>query len=119
MLNPGDADEQRLDRKIDALPVAAGARLLAITPGGGGWGDPFEREPGRVAEDLALGHVSRRAAYERYGVVTDAGGELDTEATEGRRREHQKNSDRVSAFDRGERFERHVAAGDIRLTVAD
>ncbi len=54
-----------------------------------------------------------------YGMVTDACGELDAAATEQRRRDHQTNGDPVPAFDRGERFERHVAAGDIRLTVAD
>ncbi len=119
VLNPGGEDEQHLDRKIDALAVEAGARLLAITPGGGGWGDPHEREPGRVADDVALGHVSRRAAHDRYGVVIGAGGELDSEATELKRRERRTTGGRVAHFDRGERFERHLAAGDIRLTVDD
>ena len=119
VLNPGRADEQHLDRKIDALAVEAGARLLAITPGGGGWGDPFERESGRVAEDVALGHVSRRAARDRYGVVIGADGELDSTATDLMRREHHAKGERVSNFDRGERFERHLAAGDIELTVDD
>jgi len=119
VLNPGSKDEQHLDRKIDALAVEAGARLLAITPGGGGWGDPFEREPGRVADDVALGHVSRRAAHDRYGVVIGVDGELDTTATDLMRREHHAKGEGVSNFDRGERFERHLAAGDIELTVDD
>jgi N-methylhydantoinase B len=39
--------------------------------GGGGWGDPFEREPERVADDVRDGKLSAAAAAERYGVALD------------------------------------------------
>ena len=40
--------------------------------GGGGYGDPTEREPEKVHEDVYQGYVSLGAAREVYGVVLDA-----------------------------------------------
>jgi N-methylhydantoinase B len=42
-------------------------------PGGGGWGDPLDRDPARVVENARNELVSLRAAREDYGVVIDAG----------------------------------------------
>jgi N-methylhydantoinase A/oxoprolinase/acetone carboxylase beta subunit/N-methylhydantoinase B/oxoprolinase/acetone carboxylase alpha subunit len=50
-------------------------------PGGGGYGDPFEREPEAVALDVLDGKVSVQAARELYGVVVDRDGALDEAAT--------------------------------------
>ncbi|MFC3959138.1 hydantoinase B/oxoprolinase family protein [Halovivax cerinus] len=49
--------------------------------GGGGYGDPYERDPEAVREDVVDGYVSREAAREDYGVVVSADGELDRDAT--------------------------------------
>src|SRR5262245_5222118 len=54
--------------------------------GGGGYGDPIDREPEAVAADVALGLVSEVAASEVYGVVLDGGG-VDASATERKRLE--------------------------------
>jgi N-methylhydantoinase A/oxoprolinase/acetone carboxylase beta subunit/N-methylhydantoinase B/oxoprolinase/acetone carboxylase alpha subunit len=63
------------------------ARMLAHTPGGGGWGDPFEREPERVLRDVRDGVVSVEVAARDYGVVIDGDGRrIDNEATVSRRR---------------------------------
>ncbi|WP_254861568.1 hydantoinase B/oxoprolinase family protein [Halovivax gelatinilyticus] len=59
-----------------------GETLSVRTGGGGGYGDPTERDPEAVREDVADGYVSREAARETYGVVVTAEGELDREATE-------------------------------------
>jgi N-methylhydantoinase B len=48
--------------------------------GGGGFGDPFERDPERVATDVAAGLVSAERAREVYGVVT-ANGAVDAKGT--------------------------------------
>jgi N-methylhydantoinase B len=48
--------------------------------GGGGFGDPFAREPALVAEDVLAGLISPERAREVYGVVIDAG-EIDDAAT--------------------------------------
>ena len=49
------------------------ARMIAHTPGGGGWGDPFRREPERVLRDVRDGVVSPEAARFQYAVVVDTG----------------------------------------------
>ena len=54
------------------------------TPGGGGYGDPTERDPERVLTDIINGKVSVETAREEYGVVIEDG-DVDTEATRKRR----------------------------------
>jgi N-methylhydantoinase B len=51
--------------------LAAGDVLVNNTGGGGGYGDPFERDPARVADDVRNGFVSLSAAETQYGVVVD------------------------------------------------
>ena len=55
--------------------------------GGGGFGDPLDRGPARVARDVAEGVVSRAAAEAVYGVALDGNGEPDTDATARKRAE--------------------------------
>ena len=66
-------------------PVPAGERLFMEMPGGGGYGDPFERDPEQVREDVRNELVSRDAAARDYGVVIAADGRVDPEATRARR----------------------------------
>jgi N-methylhydantoinase B len=48
--------------------------LVSIrTPGGGGYGDPLDRDPQAVLSDVVQGKVSRKRAREAYGVVIDPG----------------------------------------------
>jgi N-methylhydantoinase B len=54
--------------------VPAGERLVLEMPGGGGYGDPRERAPARVARDVRNGLVSRDAALRDYGVEVGADG---------------------------------------------
>ena len=56
-----------------------------FTQGGGGYGDPLDREPERVAQDILRRVVSARLADLLYGVVVDADGRLDAPATDARR----------------------------------
>jgi N-methylhydantoinase B len=52
------------------------------TPGGGGYGDPLERPPEMVLEDVVNGKVSEAAAEDEYGVAVDvANRSVDEEAT--------------------------------------
>jgi N-methylhydantoinase B len=55
--------------------------------GGGGWGDPLERDPAEVAHDVADEKVSAAAARDHYGVVLGADGSVDDEKTEALRDE--------------------------------
>jgi len=50
--------------------------------GGGGYGDPFDRDPELVQQDVLDGYVSRSGAEEDYGVVITDDGTVDWEATE-------------------------------------
>jgi N-methylhydantoinase B/oxoprolinase/acetone carboxylase alpha subunit len=62
---------------VDGEPVAAGEVVAVRTTGGGGWGDPLEREPELVCEDVIEGRVSPHAARDDYGVVLIAGRDAD------------------------------------------
>jgi len=58
------------------------ARMIAETPGGGGWGDPFNRDAELVLRDVRDGVVSRQAARRDYGVVITTNGQsVDAVAT--------------------------------------
>jgi N-methylhydantoinase B len=52
-------------------PVPAQSEVIIRTGGGGGWGDPFEREPDAVLTDVLEGLVSIEAAEQTYGVVIE------------------------------------------------
>lgn len=67
--------------KMVGIKLARGQRLRLETPGGGGYGAPFERDPQAVAEDLRLGYVGAEAAARDYGVVLDDSGAVDAAAT--------------------------------------
>ncbi|MDA7947756.1 MAG: hydantoinase B/oxoprolinase family protein [Hyphomicrobiaceae bacterium] len=57
-------------------------------PGGGGYDDPYRRDPAEVLEDVRLGFVSVEQAYEAYGVVLSKNGDsVDNAATAQRRAE--------------------------------
>ncbi len=68
--------------KTPDQPLAKGDRMTIVTGGGGGYGNPLEREPERVFEDVCEGLVSIDAAREFYGVVFDEDGNPDLAATD-------------------------------------
>ncbi|MDP7651252.1 MAG: hydantoinase B/oxoprolinase family protein, partial [Rhodospirillales bacterium] len=51
--------------------VEAGARFVLRTRGGGGWGDPFRRDPEKIRWDVVEGLLSLERARDVYGVVVD------------------------------------------------
>src|SRR4051812_17467853 len=51
------------------IPVPVQAEAIVRTGGGGGWGDPLERDPALVQADVAEELVSVKAARDQYGVV--------------------------------------------------
>lgn len=118
-LNPGGPGEQRFQHKIDAFAIKTGDRLLATTCGGGGWGDPLARPVSRVAEDVALGRVSPERAKSDYGVIVDAHGAADMDATERQRRSVAQEREPAPLFDRGRRYADLTAEGLVTWTVPD
>ena len=75
-----DGHVDALPSKIPYRPLAKGDRLEAYGPCGGGYGDPFERDPADVLDDVLDGLLSVQDARAQYGVVI-AGGTLDAAGT--------------------------------------
>ena len=67
-INPGAADEKHLPTRYADYRLKAGDVFRLETPGGGGLGNPFEREPAAVLADVAQGYVSPERASSDYGV---------------------------------------------------
>jgi N-methylhydantoinase B len=79
-----DGQVQPLPSKITNVHIQAGDLIEMAQPGGGGCGDPLDRDPQAVLEDLLDEKISARAALEIYGVVVIYG-QVDHEATARRR----------------------------------
>jgi N-methylhydantoinase B len=95
--NIGTAREQSLG-KIDIEWLEKGDTVTFLTPGGGGYGDPFLRPPEIVVDDVLAGFVSREAAARDYGVSIV---ESDIEREETSRLRAARPLRSVQAFDFG------------------
>ena len=83
-----DGEMQKLPSKATNLEITAGDTIQMITAGGGGYGDPLEREPDRVVDDVIDAKISAEAALDVYAVVLSPDGRrLDVDATMTRRRQ--------------------------------
>ena len=67
--------------KDEGVVMRAGDRVVVRTPGGGGYGNPFERDPELVARDVRRGYFSVDQARQQYGVALGPDGCVDTAAT--------------------------------------
>jgi N-methylhydantoinase B len=81
ILEKADGTMHIVGNKIEDLAVEADDQLHFITWGGGGWGDPLERDPALIGREIREGLVSADGAL-AYGVVADDAGAIDTDATE-------------------------------------
>ena len=57
--------------KVAGELVVAGESVVLRSAGGGGYGDPLQRDPALVAADVREGYVSEAAACALYGVALD------------------------------------------------
>ena len=72
----------------ERIPLPEGSLLVDYVAGGGGFGDPIDRDPQAVLKDFGRGWVSRHVAENIYGVILQANGRgIDEGATEIRRQE--------------------------------
>jgi len=62
--------DQKIGSKV-TIGVSDGDKFRYVLPGGGGWGDPLDREPNAVLRDVRNEIISRAAAQQEYGLVFD------------------------------------------------
>ncbi|MDZ7701502.1 MAG: hydantoinase B/oxoprolinase family protein [Halobacteriales archaeon] len=104
VVNPDTAEEQVVGSK-STTRLDPGDVGSIQTPGGGGYGDPLDRDPEAVLQDVVNEKVSVERAREAYGVVVDAVARtVDRGATEERRRaiREARAADDAVAADGGE-----------------
>ncbi|MDP6108859.1 MAG: hydantoinase B/oxoprolinase family protein [Rhodospirillales bacterium] len=76
-----DVAEPPMVSTMVGLNLERGQRVRLESPGGGGYGDPLEREPEKVAEDVRLGYVTAQAAADHYKCSVSKEGALDQDQT--------------------------------------
>lgn len=100
-----DGSREELPSKIDGVQVRRGDKILFVTGGSGGWGDPLERDTEKVRLDVFRGLVSRKKAEDEYGVVLDGSESVDETATEAKRTAIQSVRGEALPFQFGNRDE--------------
>ena len=99
-LERADGAAQWLPAKCEDVAVKAGDLLFFNTWGGGGWGDPLQRDPELVRQDVERGLVSVAGA-KRYGVALQEDGRVDSQATKALREALSAKRGKPALFDFG------------------
>jgi N-methylhydantoinase B len=75
LINPDTDHEKRLPSRYADYPLKTDDIFRLDTPGGGGYGDPYQRDPAKVLADVREGYVSPDHAARDYGIaiVREAG----------------------------------------------
>ncbi len=111
-----DGSVQDVPGMSDNIVIQAGEIARIVTTGGGGWGDPLEREAEMVAYDVTTGLVSEEAAFNEYGVVVSKNGhrfEHDESKTTKQRDAIRESRGPLPLYNRGPNFEKMKADGNI------
>ena len=93
-------ESEWMPSKCDRIKVSPGDTLYFNTWGGGGWGDPLERDPAAVALDVRRRLVSPEGA-KHYGVVITTDNQVNDAATAELRRELSSSRGKIELFDFG------------------
>lgn len=109
VINEGRPGERQLG-KIDVLEVNAGDTVTFRTAGAGGFGDPYERDPNAVLQDIGNGFVTAQGALRNYGVVV-VDGHIDVTATEVARKQRESHPNSVSFGPERDTWDRVFDAG--------
>ena len=80
-LNPGTPEEQDLPGK-HLMTLKKGDLYRVVQAGAGGYGNPLNRDPQAVIEDIQQEKLTPEYAKAEYGVVLDPQGHLDLPATQ-------------------------------------
>jgi len=81
VLDEGEDSERNLTLKAVGVLLDEGDRITIRAGGGGGYGDPFQRDPQAVLEDVRQEYVTVEHAAQAYGVVI-VGDEVDLDQTQ-------------------------------------
>lgn len=100
LLERADGTTEIVGNKVEDVEVKAGEQLHFITWGGGGWGDPLERDLELVALEVRQGLVTIEGALD-YGVVVTSDNVADAEATASLRASMREERGNLSLFDYG------------------
>ncbi len=100
LIERANGEKEPVGAKVDSVRVEKGDLLHFVTWGGGGWGDPLERDAELVALEVKRGLVTRAGARE-YGVVIDYDGGVDVAATEALRAEMKEKRGKIEIFNFG------------------
>lgn len=71
IVNPGTGREKRLQARIGDVLLLPGDIVRLEVNGGGGLGNPKERERSKVIADLVDGYISEESAHSIYGLATE------------------------------------------------
>ena len=99
-MEKADGSQTIVGNKVEDVEVAAGDQLHFITWGGGGWGDPLERDAALVGKEITQGLVTVDGARD-YGVVAASDGTVDVAATEALRADIRAARPALPLFDYG------------------
>jgi len=91
-LQRADKKKREILRTVDMVPFYPGDCIITVGGGGGGWGNPLDRDPERVKADVEGKKVSIRRARNVYGVVIKPRSlKIDYKATEELRKKLRNN----------------------------
>jgi N-methylhydantoinase B len=111
-----DGEIRSLPGMVDDVPVKGGELVKLWTSGGGGWGDPLEREVDLVRYDVLCGLVSPESAETDYGVLFASVApafEVDEVATFEKRAKLRASRGAIPMFDRGDYFRDVKGSGGL------
>ena len=87
-LERADGSAVQLPSKVPHTQVTTGDRFVCIGPAGGGYGQPYARDPECVLNDVLDGLISVATARRDFGVVLTPAMTIDTDATAAARAAH-------------------------------
>ena len=117
LLERADGTKEVVGNKVESVAVKEGDLLHFITWGGGGWGDPLERDPQAIALEIRQGLVSSEGAR-AYGVVASEDGAVDESATANLRSEMKAARGDVALFNYGPDIETLRAQCEVDTGLA-
>ncbi len=115
--NPETETEEHVFFSRDAVPVKANDLIRLVTPGGGGWGDPLERDIEAVRLDVVRKLVSFESAERDYGVIIDRESfEVDEPATSSLRETIANKRGPVKLINRGPYAQTLIRKGILNVS---